>query len=95
MSKRKFTTADKIAIIKEASSTGVTQTLAKYDLYPATYYSWRRKLEEMGEEGFQHGMTSQKMRQIRSLEKENKQLKELIAEKELMIKAMKEARGKT
>jgi iron complex outermembrane receptor protein len=24
----------------------VTKTLAKYDVYPATYYSWRRKLKE-------------------------------------------------
>lgn len=43
----------------------------------------------MGEEGFQLGMTSQKVRQIRSLEKANWRLKELIAEKELVIKAMK------
>ena len=59
MSKGKFTTTYKIAIIKEASSMGgVTQTLAKYDVYPDTYCSLRRKLKEMGEEGFQHGMTS-------------------------------------
>jgi putative transposase len=46
MSKRKFITEDKLKLIKEASEQGVTKTLAKYDVYPATYYSWRRKLQE-------------------------------------------------
>ena len=82
-------------IIKEASSKGVQETLAKYDVYPATYYSWRKKFEEMGEEGFQHGITSKKLRQIKALEKENRQLKELVAEKELLIRALKETRGKS
>ena len=93
--RRKFTTAEKIMIIKEASSKGVQETLAKYDVYPATYYSWRKKFEEMGEEGFQHGITSKKLRQIKALEKENRQLKELVAEKELLIRALKETRGKS
>jgi putative transposase len=92
--KRKFTTQDKLAILKEASTNGVQETLAKYDVYPATYYSWKKKFAEMGEEGFQHGVTTKKLRQLKALEKENQQLKELVAEKELMIRALKEARVK-
>jgi len=46
MAKRKFTAEDKLKIVKEASEQGVTKTLAKYNVYPATYYSWRRKLKE-------------------------------------------------
>lgn len=94
MARRKFTTAEKLAIVKEAASKGVKETLAKYDVYPATYYAWRRKFEEMGEEGFQHGITTKKLRQLKALEKENQCLKELVAEKELLIRALKEARGK-
>ena len=93
--KRKFTTEDKLSIVKEASVKGVKETLAKYDVYPATYYSWKKKFEEMGEEGFQHGMTSKKLRELKALEKENRQLKELVAEKELLIRALKEARVKS
>lgn len=92
--KRKFTAAEKLAIVKEASSKGVKETLSKYDLYPATYYAWRKKFEEMGEEGFQHGITSRKLRQTKVPEKENQQLKGLVAEKELLIRALREARGK-
>ena len=94
MSKRKFTKEDKLRILKEASEQGVKKTLSKYDLYPATYYSWRKKFEEMGEDGFRHSMTAGRLREIKNLEKENQALKELLAEKELLIKAFKEARRK-
>lgn len=57
MNKRTFTQEEKLRIIKEASEQGVKVILEKYDLYPATYYSWKSKLEEMGEIGLQHGMT--------------------------------------
>jgi transposase-like protein len=57
--------------------TGVKFILEKYDLYPATYYSWKNKLEAMGEEGLQHDMTPQHQKRIRELEKENKALKQL------------------
>ncbi|THH34192.1 transposase [Neolewinella litorea] len=94
MSKRKFTTEDKLQIIKEASEKGVKVTLEKYDVYPATYYAWRKKFSEMGEDGFRHGVTVKRLREIKSLEKENRSLKELVAEQQLQIKALKEARVK-
>jgi putative transposase len=83
MNKRTFTKEEKLRIIKEASEQGVKAILAKYDLYPATYYSWRNKLEEMGEIGLQHGMNPKHLKRIRALEKENLALKQLLAEKEL------------
>lgn len=81
--KRKFTIQEKLQIIKEASEQGVKATLAMYGIYVASYYSWKYKLEQMGEEGFHHGMTPQHLKRIRELEKENNALKQLLAEKEL------------
>jgi putative transposase len=83
MNKRTFSKEEKLRIVKEASEHGVKAVLEKYDIYPATYYSWKNKLEEMGEAGLQHGMTPQHLKRIRELEKENKALKQLLAEKEL------------
>ncbi|MGB4813210.1 MAG: transposase [Methylophilaceae bacterium] len=83
MERKRFNTADKIAILKEASENGVIITLDKHAIYPATYYSWKRKLESMGEVGFVHGMTPGHLKRIRELEKENKMLKEIIVEKDL------------
>jgi putative transposase len=83
MEKRSFTKEEKLRIIKEASEQGVNPTLEKYGIYRASYYTWKQKLEQMGEEGFHHGMTPQHLKRIRELEKENQTLKQLLAEKEL------------
>jgi putative transposase len=81
--KRTFTKEEKLRIIKEATEQGVTPTLEKHGVYPASYYSWKQKYEQMGEEGFHHGMTPKHLKRIRELEKENNNLKQLLAEKEL------------
>lgn len=83
MKKRTFSKEEKLAIIKEASIQGVKSTLEKHGVYPASYYSWKKKYDEMGDEGFHHGMTPQHLKRIRDLEKENSALKQLLAEKEL------------
>jgi putative transposase len=83
MEKRTFTKEDKLAIIKEVSEQGLKVTLEKHKIFPASYYSWKKKLEEMGEDGFTHGITPAQLKRIRELEKENKMLKELIVDKEL------------
>ena len=81
--KRTFTTEEKLNILKESSEQGVTATLKKYGIYPATYYGWRKKFESMGEKGLLHSMTPKQLKEIRRLEKENELLKKLLAEKEL------------
>ncbi|HLW09421.1 MAG TPA: transposase [Fermentimonas sp.] len=83
MKKRTFSKEEKLQIIKEATIHGVQVTLDKHGVYPASYYSWKKKFEEMGEEGFQHGMNPKHLKRIRDLEKENNTLKQLLAEKEL------------
>jgi len=83
MKKREFTQDQKVAILKEAAEQGVTVTIAKYGLYPATYYQWKEKYESMGMEGLNHGMTPPQLKRIRDLEKENKLLKDILVQKEL------------
>lgn len=81
--KRSFTKEEKLAILKEADINGVTATLEKTGICPATYYCWRKKFYIMGEAGFRHGMTPAHLKEIRRLKKENKCLKALLEEKEL------------
>tara|TARA_B110000211_G_C14026705_1_gene530195 strand:+ start:67 stop:381 length:315 start_codon:yes stop_codon:yes gene_type:complete len=84
MSKRRtFSKETKLSILQEAKENGVNVTLLKHGLYPVTYYSWKKKFEQMGEEGFSHGMTPEHLKEIKRLEKENELLKKLLAEKEL------------
>lgn len=84
--KKRFSNEQKQAIIKEAGINGVRDTLEKHGIYPATYYSWKRKYEQMGVEGLNHGMTKARLNQIHALEQENELLKQLLAEKELESK---------
>ncbi len=90
MSNKKYSKEEKLAIIKESSEQGVRKTIAKYGIYAATLYDWKKKLSEMGEEGLNFRMTAPQLKRIRELEKENKMLKELLAESHLEIKARKE-----
>jgi len=81
--KRTFSKEEKLQILREAQEKGVKITLEKHGVYPATYYSWKNKYEEMGELGFRHGMTPAHIKEIKRLEKENALLKKLLAEKEI------------
>jgi len=80
---KKFTKEEKLAIIQEAGEKGVKVTLAKYDLYPATYYYWKKKLIIGGPAGLDHKRLKDYQLENKRLEKENKALKILLAEKEL------------
>lgn len=81
--KRTFSTEEKLSILRDASENGVKPTLAKHGIYPATFYSWRKKFNEMGEDGLSYGMTPAHLKRIRELERENQKLKELVAEERL------------
>ncbi len=54
--RKKYSKTEKLAILKEASTQPVTATLAKQGIYPATYYSWKKKFEQMGEQGLDPGI---------------------------------------
>lgn len=94
MKKRRFTKKEKLKVLQEASSQGIQVTLDKYGIYPSTYYSWKRKLEEEGAENFGKKVTNARSKELKRLEDENRKLKELVAEKELMIRMLKEKQKK-
>ncbi|MCB0757752.1 MAG: transposase [Flavobacteriales bacterium] len=81
--RKKFSKEEKVRIVQEAAEQGVKATLDKYGVYPATYYDWKRKLESMGEQGLDWGMTPAHIKEIRRLEKENERLKRIVADQQL------------
>jgi putative transposase len=80
---KKFTEKEKLAIIKEVTEKGLKVTMEKYDLFPATYYYWKKKYLVHGEEGLKHSSTKDQLQLIKKLEIENAQLKMLLGDKEL------------
>jgi len=83
MENRKFTTVEKLKIIKEATQQGVKLTKEKYFVFPASYYAQKKKMKTMGEEGFSYEMTPDQLKRIRELGNENKLLKKIVIQKEL------------
>lgn len=57
MKKKSFIIYKKPRIIKETAENGIQATLDKYGIYKASYNTCGSKYEQMGEEGFQRGMT--------------------------------------
>ncbi len=86
---KKYTEAQKLSILKEADLNGVTKTLAKYNLYQATYYYWKKKYRELGMEGLKHGANKERLKEVKELRKENEMLKQIIAENELKGKSLR------
>jgi putative transposase len=84
--RRKFSKEEKLRIVREAAANGVKATLEKHGVYPATFYAWKKKVEQMGEAGLRRGMMPAHLREIRRLEKENERLKQLVAEERLQGK---------
>lgn len=82
-SKIKRSKEEKLLILQEGKKNGVVETCRKYGIYPSSYYQWSRKYESMGTKGLEHGMTPEHIKEIKRLQKENDQLKKLLAEQQL------------
>jgi putative transposase len=82
---KKFTESEKLSIIKEVKHKGLKPTLLKYDLFPATYYYWKKKYEVYGDEGLTHKSTKNLAKNVVHLEDEIKRLKILLADRDLEI----------
>jgi len=84
--RKKYSKEEKLIILKEAGLIGVTQTSDKHGVYPATFYNWKKKFDEMGSEGLTHSMTKKRLAKIKEQEEEISLLKRLLAEKEIESK---------
>jgi putative transposase len=93
MKRRKFSVDEKLAILKEAETEGVTQTIRKHGLYAKMIYRWREQLETRGKEGLKPYQRIDP--EVRRLQLENLTLKKLVAEKELALAVKDELLKKT
>jgi len=82
MQKKRFTEAQIVAILKEAQQGDKTigEVCRQHGISDHTFYRWRQKYE---------GMQVPEVHRLRELERENSQLKRLVAERDLEIDAMK------
>ena len=83
MRQSRFTVEEIIRIIAESElpSASIASTARKYGIKEATLYRWRAKHK---------GLSTQEAKRLRVLEDENRRLKKLVAEKELIIQSLDE-----
>ena len=79
MKRKRHTTEQIIRILRKADGGKSTEEVCREDnISPQTFYRWKRKYEGMDLKEAQH---------LRDLEKENSELKKLLAEQLLKTKA--------
>jgi len=83
---RKWTAQEKEKILTDIQRLGVVVGCRKHNLSKSLYYTWLNKYNAHGIEGLESQRGKNADAKIRRLEKENRMLKELLAEKELESK---------
>ena len=86
MSEKKVTDEKIIQIIKEVEAgMSVKEACRQHGISNMTYYKWKNRLD---------GIEIPEIRRLKELEKENKRLKEMVAEQALDIRCLREVVGK-
>jgi len=81
MRRSRFTEAQIIAVLKEAEvGQAVKDLCRKHGISEQTFYRWKTK---------HGGMDVNDARRLRELEEENRKLKQIVAEKDLDIRALR------
>ncbi len=82
----KWTPQEKERIILDIQGLGVTAGCRKHGISKTLYYYWVNKYESSGLEGLEDRRGKNMDAYVKRLEKENRLLKEMIAEKDLESK---------
>lgn len=83
MKQKRFREEQIVRILKEAEAgqVPVVEICRKYAISEFTFYRWRRKYQ---------GLSISEAKRLRELEKENVRLKQLLANRDLEIEALRE-----
>ena len=86
MKRARFTEEQIIGILKAAEAVGnVREACREHNISEQTFYRWRRKYG---------GMDVSEARKLRELERENSELKKMVAEQALDIRMLKDLNSK-
>lgn len=87
---KRRTKEEKEKLLQEIQKLGVVAGCRRYGVDPTSYYNWLERYKAHGINGLEDRRVQNHEAMMRKLEKENKMLKEILAEKELEIKLQAE-----
>lgn len=87
---KRRTKEEKEKLLQEIQKLGVVAGCRRHSIDPTTYYTWLERYQAHGINGLEDRRSQNHDAMIRKLEKENRILKELMAEKDLEIKMQAE-----
>lgn len=83
---KKLTAEEKERVIEDAKRLGVVAACRKHEVYASSYYAWLDKYEASGLEGLRDQRSANVEAMMKKKDKEIRLLKEIVAEKDLLIK---------
>lgn len=92
VTRRKFTTEEKIRIVLEGfrRDTPIRDICRREGIRPGTYYAWLKDFMEAGKDRLQRDATRDATKaEIQELKRENTRLKQLVAELSLQVHVLK------
>ena len=92
ITRRKFTTEEKIGIVLEGfrRDTPIRDLCRRQGIHPATYYAWLKDFMEAGKERLTKEMTRDATKgEVQELKRQNDRLKQVVAELSLQVHVLK------
>lgn len=88
--RKKWTPEEKERVIEDAKKLGVVAACRKHEIYATTYYTWLDRYEANGLEGLKDQRSENVEALVKKKDKEIRLLKEILAEKELVVRMQAE-----
>ena len=93
--RRTWSLAEKLEALQLLKKEGIGKASRQLEISSTTLYKWQALLEHQGEQGLSKQLASGKNPELERLQRENHELKMLVAEKELTIRVQSELLKKT
>ncbi|MEO5583283.1 MAG: transposase [Saprospiraceae bacterium] len=88
--RKRWSFKEKVEILSSYQREGITRTIRQYGVSGTMIYKWQKAFEADGEEGLTNAKQRSKDIRLAQLERENQELKSIVAEKELQLRIQEE-----
>ncbi len=88
--RKRWSLNEKLEVLSHYQKEGITRTVREYGISSTMVYKWQKSFEEEGEEGLSSIKERNKEIRMNQLERENRELKSIVAEKELQLRIQAE-----